>query len=80
MTIDNVADYNADAGNADDYADDGRRRYANNRQQCSADNGAATQTTDNNADDYATMQTTFVNNVADYDADADNKDDFAYDR
>jgi hypothetical protein len=32
--------------------------------------GATTQRMDNNADNYAATQTTFVNNVADYDADA----------
>ncbi len=35
--------------------------------------------TDNDADNYAAMQMTFVNDVTDYDADADNADDFADD-
>jgi hypothetical protein len=42
--------------------------------------GAATQTTNNNADNYTTTQTTFINNIADYNADADKADNFADNR
>jgi hypothetical protein len=39
----------------------------------------ATQTMVDDADNYAATQTTFINNVADYDTDTDNAEDFAYD-
>jgi hypothetical protein len=39
--------------------------------------GTAMQTTEDDTDNYAAMQTTFIDNIADYNADTDDAHNFA---